>query len=85
MITNPAVFVLGAGASCHLGYPTGRLMLEKIIENLQVRNGTPPARQQLLDLSYSDENIDQFAEALLYSGQDSVNAFLEHRPDFMRL
>ena len=85
MITNPVVFVLGAGASCHLGYPTGRRMLEIIIQNLTVQNGIPPTRQQLLDLSYSDENIDQFAEALLYSGQDSVDAFLEHRSEFMEI
>ena len=83
MITNPVVFVLGAGASCRFGYPTGRRMLEIIIQNLEVKNGTPPNRQQLLDLSYNDENIDQFTKALSYSGQDSVDAFLEHRPEFI--
>lgn len=85
MITNRIVFVIGAGASCHLGYPTGRRMLETIIQNLRVQNGVPPTRQQLLDLSYSEDKIDQFIEALSYSGQESVDAFLEHRQEFMEI
>ena len=85
MISNPIVFVLGAGASSCFGYPTGQLLLDRVVQNLKVRNGTPPTRQQLLDLSHSDDEIDQFADALWYSGQDSVDAFLEHRTEFLEL
>jgi hypothetical protein len=29
---NPTVFILGAGASWHYGYPTGEKLVQKVIE-----------------------------------------------------
>src|SRR6185312_7549510 len=32
MFTEDTVFVLGAGASCHYGYPTGETLVQRVIE-----------------------------------------------------
>jgi hypothetical protein len=32
MFKSPAVFILGAGASWHYGYPTGEYLMKKIID-----------------------------------------------------
>lgn len=35
MFNNKTVLLLGAGASCHLGYPTGYELIQKIKEDIQ--------------------------------------------------
>lgn len=85
MITRPILFVLGAGASAHLGYPTGRGMLDIIIENLTTQTLATEPLLQMLGFGHTGEQIDQFVGALARSGQDSVDAFLEYRPEFMEI
>ena len=34
--SNRAVFILGAGASWHYGYPTGEMLVENIIEKAEI-------------------------------------------------
>ncbi len=35
MFTNKTVFILGAGASWHYGYPTGEDLVKKVIKKSQ--------------------------------------------------
>jgi hypothetical protein len=36
MFNNPTVFILGAGANWHYGYPTGEELVKKVIEKARV-------------------------------------------------
>jgi len=36
MFRNPTVFILGAGASWHYGYPTGEALVEKVIQKASI-------------------------------------------------
>src|SRR5882672_4481138 len=38
MFSKNTVLVLGAGASCHYGYPTGERLIDKILYNIKQRN-----------------------------------------------
>ncbi|MBN8988643.1 MAG: hypothetical protein J0H42_10380 [Rhizobiales bacterium] len=81
MISTPTVFVLGAGASEPYGLPLGYQLRLNILEKYNsdtghtahLTNTTPFVRKA----------INQFVEALKYSGLSSVDAFLERRPEFM--
>ncbi len=81
MITKPTVFILGAGASQPYKYPTGVELLNIICENLS--QGAGSKFLELEKLKYSPKQISEFAQALQYSGKSSVDAFLEHRVEFM--
>jgi hypothetical protein len=39
MFDNPTVFILGAGASCHYGYPTGEDLVKSVVDNVRVAAG----------------------------------------------
>lgn len=77
MITKPTILVLGAGASMHLGYPSGRQLVDKIVND----------RRRLIglhqDLGRSIDEVENYIRALKYSGRASVDAFLENRPEFI--
>jgi hypothetical protein len=52
MFKNSTVFILGAGASWHYGYPTGEDLIKKVIEKASIAaryfehaGGTPQAQQ----------------------------------------
>src|SRR6266571_3587495 len=36
MFRNPTVFILGAGASWHYGYPTGEELVKKVLQKAQI-------------------------------------------------
>jgi hypothetical protein len=79
MITIPTVLVLGAGASTCFGYPSGQKLKQNILANYN--------QYDLLisQLGYTDKNTQEFIDALRTSGRSSVDAFLEHRPDFVEI
>ena len=81
MIRTPTVFVLGAGASKDFGFPIGFELVQ------QVRNTLGPdgnIRNAFLEVTqFEGDHVDAFINALAMSGQNSVDAFLEHRRDFM--
>jgi hypothetical protein len=90
VITTPTVLVLGAGASCPYGFPTAKGLKELIRDAF----ASPKTRATLLlsnesdDLKYTPPvaaELVQFREAFLKSGQPSVDAFLERRPNFLRV
>ena len=82
MISESTVLILGAGASMHLGYPSGRELVNTIIQNSESKTRTI---HQLHELGISDIQRKEFTEALKYSGRSSIDAFLEHRTEFMEI
>lgn len=79
MITKPTVFILGAGASTPYGFPQGKELFWEVISNALRKEGA----EFLSKIGYSKEEIEQFRNALFGSGRESVDAFLEHRREFI--
>ena len=77
MIQRPTVFVLGAGASKPYNFPLGS---ELTAEIRQI-----PENRQIIKELHTDDEIEQFQEALRLSRQPSIDAFLEHRPEFTKV
>jgi hypothetical protein len=82
MITTPTVLVLGAGASCPYGFPTAKKLKVLICEAFASKT-SPPSIFLSEDCNFAPEQFFQFKEAFLRSGQPSVDAFLERRPEFL--
>jgi hypothetical protein len=76
MITKPTTLILGAGASAPFGFPTGNELKEKVLSL---------AADDPLFGSYPRIFVENFKAALLKSGKTSVDAFLEHRPEFIQM
>lgn len=83
MITVPTVLVLGAGASIPFGFPSGRELLISI--NRQIAGPSSQLGRHLMELGFRPEHIQDFGRSLFYSGQPSVDAFLEHRGEFVEV
>lgn len=83
MITEPTVFVLGAGASMPYGYPSGSELRDTICEYLSSNESSQ--FKYLYELGCKAADIRKFRTALLYSGKPSVDAFLEYRPEFLEI
>ncbi len=84
MITNPTVLILGAGASKPYGFPTGRELLRDICDIL----GSHPRTVFIADLiacGHNAKHLQLFHTQLYKSGKSSVDAFLEHRPEFVEI
>lgn len=81
MITRQTVFVLGAGASFPYGFPTGEGLVNSII-SLAITDRTHDA---FLDNGCTERDVKRFAQDLADSDAPSVDAFLEHRPDFLKI
>ena len=79
MISTPTVLVLGAGASAPFGFPVGNGLRQRILRDLRDDQGG--AVEWLRNAGYDLSDIRRFRGALLYSGKESVDAFLEHRTD----
>jgi hypothetical protein len=44
MFTNKTVFILGAGASWHYGYPTGEELVKQVIKRCELAENSSTAR-----------------------------------------
>jgi hypothetical protein len=84
MITTPTVLVLGAGASYPYGFPTAKGLKELICEAFSSERN-PPSVFVSEECDHSPQEFFQFREAFLKSGQPSVDAFLERRPNFLEV
>jgi hypothetical protein len=80
MIERRTTLILGAGASAPFGFPTGYELLCQAI-NWQDINPELSISNLFPDLKKTE--IKEFKEALRRSGKMSVDAFLEHRPEFI--
>jgi hypothetical protein len=83
MIENPTTLILGAGASMDFGYPSGRDLKDKVVKMIASPNND--AYRSLQKLGFDDYLIKSFQEGLQRSGRPSVDAFLEHRPEFIEV
>lgn len=93
MITRNTVLILGAGASVPYGFPTGEQLMQKILDldartNLskgKAHNGEHKDFTDYIRNEYDFRNIRHFFQDLRQSGKYSVDAFIEHRPEFTEL
>jgi hypothetical protein len=81
MITRPTVLVLGAGASAPYGFPVASELKQKICHEFAKGSAAISLLHKESGISVGD--FSNFREAFLKSGSPSVDAFLEHRPEFI--
>ena len=79
MIKRKIVFVLGAGASIPLGYPSGEDLKTQLVQRLS--NGDPLWSTVRAIPTLHDAELQELRNALQFSGAQSVDALLEHRGD----
>jgi len=84
MIMNPTVLVLGAGASMLYGYPSGRELFFRILNNLNIATDMD-IQGRLTGLGIKTDQIKNFRTELAYADPPSVDAFLELRPEFLEI
>ena len=82
MITKPTVLILGAGASSDFSFPVGRSLLLQICRGLSAPDQYL-FRRMVQECEYDEQGVEEFRFALDHSGQQSVDAFLERRPEFL--
>ena len=82
MITTPTVFVLGAGASVDFDFPVGKALLSGVVASLRTAT---PIREHVLARGFSPKDVDDFTNALRFSAEVSIDAFLEKRPALMNV
>ena len=82
MITNKTVFILGAGASAPFDFPTGYQLLQKIIG---LTDSTKNDLTIYNQCAFSLPEIEKFRQDLNRSQKRSIDAFLEHRPEYIKL
>ena len=81
MLNRDTVLVLGAGASFTYGFPLGIELRDIAVERfLTVKSKD---KELLENLELEPDEIREFAKALLYSGQQSVDRFVEMRAEYM--
>jgi hypothetical protein len=80
MLQKQTVFVLGAGASVPFGLPTGLELSQRILEST-AQGGY--GRDLLDEFGFKPEDIDRFRDAFRLSARNSIDAFLEHRREFI--
>lgn len=93
MIQQETVFILGAGASKPYGFPTGpelktnilKLPVQSYLESAKLRKTNPgfsPVWNYLIN-EFAERDILAFFSDLKKSGFSSVDAFLEHRNEYI--
>lgn len=80
MITKPTVLVLGAGTSIPYGYPSGTGLVKDIFTNI-----TSNAWREIYGSCGLDhKEMDALKSELYLSQKPSIDAFLEHRGEFLK-
>lgn len=80
MIKNKTVFVLGAGASVHLGFPTTGELRKRIVHCTRPNHNDDWGR-----LGIEQGHQHEFHRSFQTSGLISIDSFLELRPEFDRI
>jgi hypothetical protein len=79
MMFDPStVLILGAGASTAYGFPLGRELKQRIIQNAS--NANTSQAKQMLEAGYSEAQIRDLHMDLVRSIHPTIDAFLEDRP-----
>src|SRR5260370_8060338 len=81
MIDVPTVLVLGAGASAPYGFPSAPELKTNICDAFQ--SDSTACRYLSENVGIDANEFFSFREALRKSGQISVDAFLEHRTEWI--
>lgn len=83
MITEPTVFVLGAGASRPYGYPTGSVLKDEILKSFSRTGNRFAVNMVLWDQYWDDVNrkVHDFAKEFAGSHTDSIDLFLAGHHD----
>jgi hypothetical protein len=94
MITQQTVFVFGAGVSMPYGFPSGKSLLRQIsiaAMKSSMHGEEGGGRPSLADIGallredFNEDTVMNFGGELYRSQQTSIDAFLEHRPEFMKI
>lgn len=88
MITKKTVLILGAGASQPYGFPTARDLKTRVLRydvDRIIKSGNPGPLWSYLFDSFSQDKCLNFYNAFRRSGKQSVDAFLEHRYEFLEI
>jgi hypothetical protein len=86
MVSTPTVLILGAGASIPYGFPSGADLVANILDLIRPAGTMPPGiNSTLKKMGFADEIQMRFRRELLCSQFYSIDAFLEHRPEFMEV
>jgi len=83
MISKPTVLILGAGASIMYGFPSSKELREMIISRF--RSPTTTLYEEYNRMGFQNRTVNEFSEAFRQSGVTSIDSFLEHRPEFMKI
>ena len=81
MVNAQTVFVLGAGASAPYGFPLGRRLVKEIVSHV----GEGELITGLAQNEIEPDQITRFREEFPQADRDSIDAFLEARPEFNEL
>ena len=81
MITIPTSLILGAGSSMDYGFPSGSMLKWKIINLLAEPKGE--ILETIADLGSDIQSATALSRELRFSAEGSIDAFLEHRPEFL--
>ena len=78
------VFVLGAGSSAVFDFPLGQTLCQMVCDHFEFPGLSGDLGQRFRDCTDFGENeLRRFGDELFMSAQPSVDAFLEHRPEFL--
>jgi len=83
VLTVPTVFVLGAGASAPFDFPIGSELTKHVVS--QLGEGGVCFNALRTHCNFSPDEIKDFRDALFHSGKNSIDAFLEHRTEFLSI
>ena len=91
MINKTTTFIIGAGASIPYGFPSGERLSTNILGHINLilnyikgsRGGETVLPELIDDRNYNKDFIIEFSESFIHSGHKSIDAFLEHRPEFV--
>ena len=85
---NHICFILGAGASIPYGYPSGKSLILRIIQNFDQQidvNRALQNKNDLCSLGIDVEDINDLVDSLRYSGVNSIDQLLENRPKLVKV
>src|SRR4051812_20758319 len=81
MITVPTTLILGAGSSRPYGLPTGAELRTIILDRIEQQDAQWQTAFDALRLPF--EFVARFRNEFWRSRVPSIDAFLEHRPEFL--
>ena len=94
MITKPTALILGAGTSCPYGFPAGLQLKARICKALNVHlpsdyQPTHTKREMGIDNDFKEvfpyTYVQDFSRNLVSSPDASIDAFLEHHPEYKEI